>query len=292
MPNFHQETSSYDTLLRLRNLEECIVDAEDTRDAVSNQIAEVLARNGKILDAQNALSETRESVATILAKLSIAQKRNAALQARKDSLLDSLKKRKTLLAEARTSLASSNTHLKSASGQLATCNDTLNVTREALLAQQRRIIGDLQKIYPIEATNNGALLFTIRSLQLPNSSLGFSVSDDQLSAALGYTAHLVHNLALYLSVPLRYPIFLQGSTSFIQDPISTIQTNRTFPLFRTGSEQHRFEYAVFLLQKNIELLCATCGVRVVDIRHTLPNIKYLMYIVGESGFVRRDKMIK
>src|SRR5690606_18992731 len=56
---------------------------------------------------------------------------------------------------------------------------------------------------------------------------------------------------------------------------------REFPLYvpRGGSSaQFRFDYAWFLLNKDIEALCSSQGLRVVDIRHTLPNLKYLLYV--------------
>ena len=43
---------------------------------------------------------------------------------------------------------------------------------------------------------------------------------DQLGIALGYVAQLVHHIASTLSVPLQYPIHLNGSKSSIYDYIS------------------------------------------------------------------------
>ncbi|KAK7756946.1 hypothetical protein SLS62_000962 [Diatrype stigma] len=73
------------------------------------------------------------------------------------------------------------------------------------------------------------------------------------------------------------------------------QLQRDFPLFLRGgaTAQYRFDYAWFLLNKDVEALCAVGaagtfgasgsgggggGLRVVDIRHTLPNLKYLLYV--------------
>lgn len=57
---------------------------------------------------------------------------------------------------------------------------------------------------------------------------------------------------------------------------------REFPLYlpRGGSTSahFRFDYAWFLLNKNVEALCASQSLRIVDIRHTLPNLKYLLYV--------------
>lgn len=73
-----------------------------------------------------------------------------------------------------------------------------------------------------------------------------------------------------------------------------------FPLYTKGVERYRFEYAVFLLNKNIDIVSLSSGrvreilgirshmtdtylqmmqdanIRLVDARHTLPNLKALL----------------
>ena len=60
---------------------------------------------------------------------------------------------------------------------------------------------------------------------------------------------------------------------------------REFPLFLRGgaTAQYRFDYAWFLLNKDIEALCQAAGLKVVDIRHTLPNLKYLLYVCSAGS---------
>ena len=53
---------------------------------------------------------------------------------------------------------------------------------------------------------------------------------------------------------------------------------RVYPLFMKGAVRYRFEYGVFLLNKNIELVSAKLGLRLLDIRQTLPNLKYLLFV--------------
>jgi len=89
---------------------------------------------------------------------------------------------------------------------------------------------------------------------------------------------LVHILSLYLSVPLPYPISLSAGDPFISDPISIALTQRQFPLYPTNIA-YKFEYGVFLLNKDIEFLMNKAGLRMLDIRHTLPNLKYLLYVL-------------
>jgi hypothetical protein len=92
--------------------------------------------------------------------------------------------------------------------------------------------------------------------------------NDTTATALGYVAHVVAMVAGYLDVPLRYPVRLGVSHSYIQDyspaiepppsvdivsPVGTAPVERTvveFPLFSEGQDQTRSAYAVFLLNKS------------------------------------------
>lgn len=58
-------------------------------------------------------------------------------------------------------------------------------------------------------------------------------------------------IAKYLQLPLRYPIIPMCSRSIICDEISQ-QTSSKFPLYSRGVDRTRFEYGVFLLNKNVE----------------------------------------
>ena len=64
-----------------------------------------------------------------------------------------------------------------------------------------------------------------------------------------------------LGAPLRYPTLSCGSRSAVQDLIldRIPDRDREFPLFSKGSERIRFEYGVFLLNKNIAQLRWMCG---------------------------------
>ena len=102
------------------------------------------------------------------------------------------------------------------------------------------------------------------------------------AAALGYVAHLVYLLSMYLMTPIPYPPSPHGSTSTITDSISANLPSaaaRVFPLYQKGAVAYRFEYGVFLLNSDLELLMGRQGYRMVDLRHTLPNLKYLLTIL-------------
>lgn len=112
------------------------------------------------------------------------------------------------------------------------------------------------------------------------------------SIALGYVAHAISLIASYLRVPLRYPLRLGGSRSYIcdytpylensassstSDPVlSTSVKCIEFPLFLEGQDSTRFAYAVFLLNKDLEQLLNFIGVKSLGPRHVLANLKELV----------------
>jgi hypothetical protein len=142
--------------------------------------------------------------------------------------------------------------------------------------RRTRLITLLSLIFPIDpyeppstppSSTPPALLFSILSLPLPNSTYPPSaLSSETLSSALGYTAQVVSTLAAYLSVPLHYPIKCLGSRSAVVDLISMMRGPRAFPLYPKGVDRYRFDYAVFLLNKNIEQVCSGSCMRVRSLK--------------------------
>ncbi|CAN8285262.1 unnamed protein product [Cochlearia groenlandica] len=128
--------------------------------------------------------------------------------------------------------------------------------------------------------------------------------DVQKSAtALGYVAHAVSLIALYLRVPIRYPLSLGGSKTYIRDyapyiepssttsdmsPVSTLCQNSNFvefPLFLDGQDTTRAAYAVFLLNKNIEQLLSFVGENSLGPRQVLANLKELIRIIQSPDYI-------
>lgn len=172
-------------------------------------------------------------------------------------------------------------------------------TNKLLLSkhQQESIRLLFTHIYPITTSPTSSSSSTnllIRNLSLTSSS-------DETAAALGYIAHLVFLLSKYLNVPLRYPLTPKGSCSVIFDlmishkrPLDVDldtddsflrgllgrlvkQTNDglgldEFPLYLKGVDRSRFDYAVFLLNKNIEQVMNTICLPITDLRNTLKNL--------------------
>ena len=98
----------------------------------------------------------------------------------------------------------------------------------ALSAQRRRICLDLQTIYPIDSEDDETLRFKIRGVRLPASGKFEGSPEEEVATALGWTAHLVYLLSLYLCVPLRYPVQPVGGRSLVNDPVSIMMGSRTY----------------------------------------------------------------
>ncbi|KDO44897.1 hypothetical protein CISIN_1g018202mg [Citrus sinensis] len=120
------------------------------------------------------------------------------------------------------------------------------------------------------------------------------------ATALGYIAHVVSLIASYLEVPLRYPLRLGGSHTYINDyapsiePTSDLSSNialstntkpAEFPLFLEGQDATRAAYAVFLLNKDIEQLLNYIGVKSLGPRHVLANLKELLRTIQSPEYI-------
>jgi hypothetical protein len=271
-PGASLPTSSYSALMRLSNLDESIQDALATREELAAQINAIL-HSGSVDESPQAQEEVLLANRYVLSEkkmLKASVRRRAELKA-------SIEARRKAIESGRTLQAKAQDDIDNAQDKLANCKTLLSKTTLDLHGQRRRICEELTNIFPIEPTDQ-TLLFKVCNLRLPNS-LFDDVDEDLVSAALGHVARLVDMLQYYLSVPLPYPITAYGSRSIIQDFISVLQDNqRTFPLYLKSAIRFRFDYGVFLLNKNIECLAESQGLKVMDIRQTLPNLKYLLYI--------------
>ncbi|KAG9241989.1 UV radiation resistance protein and autophagy-related subunit 14-domain-containing protein [Calycina marina] len=270
-------TSSYSSLMRLSNLEESIQDALATRQQIANQI------NAIIQDTPgDEYPQVQEDVALASRYLTTERKLMKQSLRRRTKLQKSLAARRAAMNSGIKAQSHANDDVTSAQEKLDGCQNLHTTTQSEIHGQRRRICEELLNIFPIEPTSQ-PLLFTICKLPLPNSTFE-DADEDVLSAALGHAARVVDMLQYYLSVPLPYSITVSGSQSLIHDNISILDSNvRTFPLFPKSTIAFRFDYGVFLLNKDIEVLAESQGLKVIDIRQTLPNLKYLLYIVSAGS---------
>lgn len=276
-------TSSYNALIKLATLDNSIQDALATREAIADQINEILGRT-----PVEGVAEAEDKAK--LASRYLSQQRRAvqAAQKRKEELQGSIAARKAAIEAGRDVQERVAADVKNATEKLVSSKELLAATKESLRGQRRRICEDLSRIYNIIPVPMGSpLSFQICGIPLPNTGydtarISGTATEDALSAALGHVAMLTNSLQYYLGVPLPYPITPFASRSSIRDDISLLaDTQREFPLYlpRGGSSaQFRFDYGWFLLNKDVEALCTAQSLKVVDIRHTLPNLKYLLYV--------------
>ncbi|KAI9810296.1 MAG: hypothetical protein M1827_006346 [Pycnora praestabilis] len=274
-----QPTSSYEALMRLSTLDDCIQDALTTREKLASQINSILEKNQEPLDTVNEAEQALDSFDTAKRYVAVERKQLRSAAKRRADLKTSLDARRDAMHKGSQAQAKAEDYLSGATDKLKECHRLVESNTESLHGQRRRICEDLMRIYPIDAIPKKTLAFTICGLPLPNSNFDSS-DEDVVAAALGFVAHIVYLLSFYLSVPLPYPVQAHGSTSLIRDPISLMAGQRTFPLYLKGSIQYRFDYAVFLLNKDIELLMSRQGLKVLDLRQTLPNLKYLLYVTA------------
>jgi UV radiation resistance-associated gene protein len=272
-----ENTSSYDALMRLANLDECIQDALATRARLEGQISNLLQKNADCLEIVNKGSMAKEKHATVIRVVSMEKRQIRQLHKRKDELRQGFQLRRGAMKSAGEAQTAGQGRLQEARKKCQEIQSRIQSGADERNGQIRRICEELSLIYPVDPIKNKALHFSIRGIHLPNSAFD-DTNRDEIAAALGFTSHLVHLLSLYLSTPLPYPIFPNGSTSTIEDPISVAIAQRIFPLYPTNAS-FKFEYGVFLLNKDIEFLMSRSGLRMLDIRHTLPNLKYLLYVL-------------
>lgn len=298
-------TSPFDALLRLSKLTDSIGDALATRQKLVFDLSRLLEAHKQALDERDRVDEAADRLQTIkYAKITVSKQLDKARR-QIDEKRAALSRRRELMSKDGSTRVSVRSEMLSRRDELPHLRDDREIRKKAIAAQRRRIAEDILKIFPINPAESGkALSFRIRTLRLPNSEDLDSVSAAALAAALGFVAQVTQLVSLYLEIPLLYPVNPLGSASFISDPISLIKghagpvvaasnsagEDRRYPLHLHRVARFRFEYAVFLLNKDVQLLLESgFGVRVLDIRHTLPNLKYLLYVAtaGEGELPAR-----
>jgi hypothetical protein len=271
--------------MKLTTLSDCIQDAVATRNRLTAQISSIIEKNSKALELPRAVEQAADHISKVLDAAASERERLEASRRKLEDLKASLASRREAMSSGRAAQIVGERYLADNCSTLSRCKTTISSTREAISAQQQRIVATLMDIFPITPSPDGeALSFHIRGLHLP--SMNHEDADPaEIAAALGHVAQLIYLLSYYLGCPLRYPVKPCGSRSFVRDDISVIQGARTFPLWIKGAVYYRFEYAVFLINKDVQQLMDAVGMHCVDIRHTLANLKSLGLFVAAGGVV-------
>ncbi|KAI7208829.1 hypothetical protein KC333_g8976 [Hortaea werneckii] len=297
-------TASFDALLRLSKLDESIQDALATRNRIAADLETLLETNKSAFIERDQVAEAEDRLKTIEYAKKTVEKQIEKARKQKVERRDLLSRRREFMQQDLQRRKAQSEEMANGKPELPNFRSEHEVRQMAIANQRRRICEDLHTIYPIKPIPGKSLAFTIRGLHLPNSEDLDATPPDKLAAALGHVAHAVHLLSIYLLQPLPYPLNPNSSTSTIEDPISLLKTSstsqnstkddrialRTYPLHTKSVPRFRFEYAVFLLNKNLQILLENAfAVRVLDIRHTLPNLLYLFYVAtaGEGELPAR-----
>ncbi|KDQ30340.1 hypothetical protein PLEOSDRAFT_1101335 [Pleurotus ostreatus PC15] len=281
------KTAKWQDLFKLVSLQSCIVDTEASlNEIVSNLEASI---------DSDVLSKLKREVSEREAWVDDLRSSCGSLRRQSDELRYQLRARHKVLEDRRTILSAAKEQLKD--DVISYSDAAMQVTEEEHRLQSLRsrfeptrtfLISTLGSIFPIELSSPPDLLYTILDVPLP-IPMGNNdpapplflpnhkdINEDVVATSLGYAAQVVQLLATYLGKGLVYPITCIGSRSLVRDGISAMVGPRMFPLFSKGVDTYRFEYGVFLLNKNIEMLMVDRDLRPVDMRHTLPNLKNLL----------------
>ncbi|KAI9512281.1 hypothetical protein F5148DRAFT_1163753 [Russula earlei] len=286
-------SSTWQDLFKLVNLQSAIVDMQRSLSkAIGNLDALFVPSDVKWLIRE--ISEREVRVADW-------QAAEAQVRVEVDGLSGRIRHRKEELNRRREALNLATSMLTQDVATEAIKEQELLHERESTMALQHRLLSvrvslitTLASLFPIDLISGSDLLFSILSVPLP-IPLGVTdpapplsvpaykeVNEESVATALGFAAFVVQLLASYLDRILVYPITFCGSRSMIRDGISAMVGPRMFPLFSRGVDTYRFEYGVFLLNKNIEMLMSDRDLRALDMRHTLPNLKNLLLTLSDE----------
>ena len=145
-----------------------------------------------------------------------------------------------------------------------------------LSIRRNQLIGQLREIFPIHEPDTPHP--TICHVVVPSSEHMKERDEVDLSVGLGWVTHLTSMVSSLLGVPLRNPTTSAGSRSSISDLIldRIPDKEREFPLYAKGVEKVKFEYGIYLLNKNIAQLRWFCDLNTQDLRPTLSNLSSLL----------------
>ncbi|KAL1747321.1 hypothetical protein HDZ31DRAFT_61378 [Schizophyllum fasciatum] len=301
-------TATWHDLFKLVTLQSGIHDHAEMLEEIRASIAGMLTDG--LPELKRAISERECRVDELRVQCADVRANCNDLRQEIDARREELRQRRQLLAEA----YEQDLHLVDGARDATEAEVD---TERTLLADLRARIPPLQtthlltlsSIFPIELVSPPDLLYTIVDVPLPIPTLPgaasppltlphyrrapgathLDVSEEGVASALGYAAQVVRLTAEYLGQGLMYPVTCVGSRSLIRDGVSAMVGPRMFPLFSRGVDTYRFEYGVFLLNKDIELLMSERDLRALDMRHTLPNLKNLLLTLtsGEAALPPR-----
>ncbi|KAG8729040.1 hypothetical protein FRC12_021301, partial [Ceratobasidium sp. 428] len=277
-----KQGATWADIVKLSTLYTVVNDTKVSLDEVVHRTDAIIERGGPRLLARD-ISEREEHIKTLRQEISAVKQGCSSATKSIQDRLDQLRARREALRAAAEIYEEDMEANEEQTEQVHAARATYLSIHNALTSRRTTLCNTLESIFPIEpdAERAADLVFTIIGVPLsvpvaPSDPAPPLDNEEAVSAALGYAAHVVALLSAYLNVRVPYPVTYVGSRSYVRDPISAMHGPRMFPLYPTGVDTYRFEYAVFLLNKDIETLMAEQGLRAIDLRHTLPNLKNLI----------------
>ncbi|KAK8709471.1 hypothetical protein V6N13_060486 [Hibiscus sabdariffa] len=321
-------------LARLWSLTSALKEANERKQSLQEKLRSFIQVKTESLNRMNELEEMRERL--VARKVMMENMSVHCKVAAEDA-----KKQEEMLSTEVRSLVVAGTSLSVARKRLQESNRILNEERDyiklknllrKLRARQQYKISQVSLLYPVKILvgpsqaqelesypsssklgnssvskpiNRGTLtILGLHLTMLPFTKMSFFTDKKEVqksASALGYVAHAVSLIASCLQVPLRYPLRLGGTRSYVIDNVppveptaSDLSWNTTlsvavkpveFPLFLDGQDTTRAAYAAFLLSKDIEQLLNFIGVDSLGPRHILANLKELLRLVQSSQFI-------
>ncbi|CAN6580143.1 unnamed protein product [Malus baccata var. baccata] len=320
-------------IVRLWSLSSAFSEAQEKKQSLQRKLeslieveAESLRQSNELEEMQQKL-EARKMVMGNMSRHSMLAVENTKKKEEQLSIeLRSLLVAGTSLSVARKRLEESNQLLSRDKGYVR-----LKSLQKMLRRRQQHMISQVSLLYPVKFTmgpaqeqelesfpntsrsgnsarfkpaNQGTLtILGLHLTMLPFKMMSFFTDKKEVqksATALGYVGHAVLLIASYLKVPLRYPLRLGGSHSYIIDygpsvdtssdvssntVISTDVKHVEFPLFLDGQDTTRAAYAVFLLNKDLEQLLNYIGVKSLGPRNVLANLKELVRTIQSVDYI-------
>lgn len=321
-------------LVRFSSLSSAVNEAKKTKSLLQEKLNSLLELEAESLSRSNKLDEMREKLEA--RKLVMG---NMSMQSK--VVQEKAKKQEDLLNSEIRSLLMAGTSLSVASKSLQEANNSLAGERgyvhlqnvqKLLRARQQFMVSQISLLYPVKFASGhtteqeldsfsssskagipsgsksldpGSL--TISGLHLtvlPFKKISFFTDKKEVQSsatALGYVAHAVSLIAFYLEIPLRYPLRLGGSRTYICDYAPSVEPTSSdfasislpyssskpmeFPLFLEGQDTTRSAYAVFLLNKDLEQLLNFIGAESLGPRHVLANLKELLNNILSPAYI-------
>lgn len=290
------KTASWQDLVRLVTLQACILDTKQSLSQILQNVDNLV--NDGLNDLKREVSERQAWVDQLHSEIKEVEGTSNDFRTRIRSRAEDLRRRRDVLRQAREELQLDIFGEHEIDEELEDMREQLSSLRSNFSPVRTTLVATLASIFPIELLSTTPdLLYTILDVPLPIPSGSTDpapplsvpsrkdINEDTVATALGYAAQVVQLLAAYMGIRLVYPVTCIGSRSLVRDGISTMVGPRMFPLYSKGVDTYRFEYGVYLLNKDIEMLMTERELRAADTRYTLPNLNNLLLTLSAGDGV-------